>query len=65
MNYTPQPKISVGAVAGALVAVFITVAQSYGITITPELAGALTVIIGFGAAYMFPEGAPPEPPAKS
>lgn len=59
MNYAPQPKISVGAVAAAFVTVLITVAQSYGVTITPELAGALTIIIGFGAAYLFPE-----PPAK-
>lgn len=55
MNYAPNTKVSTGAVAGAIVTVIVAALDSYGVAVTPELAGALVVLIGFGISYLIPE----------
>lgn len=50
----PSTKVSTGAVAGAIVTVIVATLDSYGLNITPELSGALVVLVGFGMAYIVP-----------
>lgn len=48
---TPTAKVSVGALSAALITVLISVADSVGITLEPDVAAALATIVYFGAAY--------------
>jgi hypothetical protein len=51
----PHPKVVVGGLAGAVTAIVIWVAQSYGKTqIPPEVASAATAIISTVLAYIIP-----------
>lgn len=56
----PSTKVSTGAVAGATVTVIVAALGSYGVNITPELSGALVVLVGFGLAYLVPERESPK-----
>lgn len=48
---TPTAKVAAGALAGAFMAVLISIAKSFGIELEPELAAGLVTIFGGLAAY--------------
>lgn len=49
---TPQPKVVAGGLAGAVTVIIVYVAQQGGLTITPEVASAVTTVISFVAGYL-------------
>lgn len=49
---TPEPKVLAGGVAGALTVVLVWVLGAVGVDMPPEVASAVTVLIGTGAAYL-------------
>lgn len=48
----PQQKVAAGAAAGAATVVLVWVLGMAGVVVPPEVASAITVLIGSGAAYM-------------
>lgn len=51
----PTAKVTVGSLAGAVAVVLVWVASLAGLDVPPEVAAALTLIIGGVAAYLMPE----------
>ena len=49
---TPTAKVTVGALSAALVTVLISVADTFGFVIEPDVAAALVALGGFAAAYL-------------
>lgn len=48
----PQPKVVAGGAAGAVTVVAVWIAGEFGIAIPPEVASAITVLVGTAAAYI-------------
>lgn len=48
---TPTAKVAVGALSASLVTVLISVADTFGVTLEPDVAAALATFIYLGAAY--------------
>ena len=53
---TPTAKVTSGTAAGAVTIVLVWIAGMIGIEVPPEVASAVTVLIGFGVAYLVPDG---------
>lgn len=52
-NLAPQPKVVAGGIAGSVTAVLLWVLSEYGgVVLPPEVAAAVTTIIGFAASYL-------------
>lgn len=49
---TPQRKVAAGGAAGAASIVLVWILGQAGISVPPEVASALTVLLGTGAAYL-------------
>lgn len=47
-----EPKVKAGAEAGAATIVLVFVLGLLGVEVPPEVASALTTLIGFGAGYL-------------
>lgn len=48
----PTSKVAAGAGAGAATVVLVFLANLLGLSLTPEVASALTVLLSFGAAWL-------------
>lgn len=48
---TPTAKVAAGSLAGAAVAVLVSIVKSFGIELEPELAAGLVVLLSGLAAY--------------
>ena len=59
MNLNLHPKVAAGTLAGAVVGIIIAELARYGITIAPDEASNITVILSFLAGYITPETQPP------
>lgn len=57
-SYVPNAKVASGSVAGAVTIVLVWVAALLGLEIPTEVAQAITILIGFGVAYLVPEKVP-------
>lgn len=53
----PVRKVSAGGIAASLSIVLVFVLGSLGVDVPPEVASAITAIIGFVAAYLTPANA--------
>jgi hypothetical protein len=53
----PDRKVTIGALAGALVVVLIFGVQQFGIVVPPEVAAAVTTLITFAISYLVPNNA--------
>lgn len=56
----PTQKVASGGLAGALTVIVVYVLGLLGADLPPEVASALTVLIGTGTAYIKTENAPAE-----
>lgn len=50
----PTAKVQAGGVAGAATLVLVAILGGLGVAVPPEVASAITVLIGTGAAYLKP-----------
>jgi len=55
-GWAPHPKLAAGGIAGAVTTLILWVVTLAGITAPPEVAGAITTIIGVAVAYFVPSG---------
>jgi hypothetical protein len=51
-DLTPTRKVAAGGVAGAATVILVWLAGMFGLEMPPEVAAALTVLLGTGAAYL-------------
>jgi hypothetical protein len=51
-DLTPTRKVAAGGVGGAATIVLVWLAGMFGLEMPPEVAAALTVLLGTGAAYL-------------
>lgn len=52
----PTRKVAAGGIAGAITTVIISICKDgFGYVMSPDLASAVTTIVGFVAAYLVPE----------
>lgn len=47
----PIPKVVAGGIGSSIVVLLVWIAGEYGVQIPPEVASALTVLVGFAASY--------------
>lgn len=52
MSKRPRKKVVAGAVAGSATVVIVWLLGQFGVDVPPEVASALTVLLGSGAAYL-------------
>lgn len=51
----PVKKVTAGSLSGAVTILAVWAASQYGITVDPEVAQSLTVLVGFVASYWISE----------
>ena len=47
MTITPKKKVAAGGIGGSLSLLLVWAASQYGIPLTPEVASAVTAVVGF------------------
>jgi hypothetical protein len=51
-SLAPESKVVAGAVAGAVSIILVWLAGLFGLEVPPEVAAAVTVVLGAGTAYL-------------
>lgn len=54
-DLTPQPKVTAGGIAGGAALIIVWVAGLFGLDVPAEVAGAIVLVAGSGAAYLLPQ----------
>lgn len=49
---TPTPKVTAGAIAGALTVIVMAVLGAFDVSLDPAVASAVTTILSFAVAYL-------------
>jgi hypothetical protein len=53
-TWVPHPKVTAGAVASAVATLIVWGVSLAHVTVPPEVAGAITALVGFVVAYLIP-----------